>query len=83
MSKIEYYDNLTKHLFSPWWMYLLMGLNFIILSVLIILFPQFLAYLVAIFLLINGFTFLGISWFTWRIKHQHKKWKEKHTIPVQ
>ena len=30
MFNIEFYDSLTKHLFSPWWICLLQGLNFII-----------------------------------------------------
>jgi hypothetical protein len=83
MFKIEFYDNLTRQLFSPWWMYLLLGLNFILLAVLIFLFPEFLAWIVAIFLLANGVLFLGLAWNSWKVRGSYQKWKTKHSIPVQ
>jgi len=82
MFKPEFYDDLTRHLFSPWWMYLFLGLNFILLAVLIFIFPEFLAWLVAAFLLANGMIFLGIAWNVWRLRPRYHRWKKKHTIPV-
>lgn len=83
MFKIEFYDEFARHLFSPWWMYLLLGLNFILLAILIMIFPELLSWLVAIFLLINGIIFVGIALSTWRIRTQYSGWKKKHTIPVE
>ena len=83
MFKVEFYDDFIRYLFSSWWMYLFLGLDFILLGILILLFPQLLAWLVAIFLLLNGVVLLGIAWSVWRIRHQYGKWKKKYHIPVQ
>ncbi|GIV34294.1 MAG: hypothetical protein KatS3mg031_1829 [Chitinophagales bacterium] len=82
MFNIEFYDDPTMHLFSPWWMYMLMGINFILLAVLIFLMPELLAYLVGAFLFFNGILFLGIAWSAWSIKGKYRKWKTRHRIPV-
>jgi len=82
MFKIGFYDDLTKYLFSPWWMYMFLGLNFIILAILVFIFPEFLAWLVAAFLFVSGLIFLGIAWNSWRIRHRYNGWKSKHIIPV-
>lgn len=46
-----YYDRLTNFFSTPWWVYLLMGINMILLAILIMIYPKLLAILVAGFLL--------------------------------
>ena len=83
MFKIEFYDNLTRYMFSSWWMYLVLGFNCILLGVLILIFPSLLAYLIAIFLLASGVIFAVIAFSTKRIKKKYGKWKESHIIPIE
>ena len=82
MFKIELYDNLTRHIFSSWWMYLLAGLNFILLGLLIFIYPELLTFLVGFFLIFNGLIFIGIAWSVWKLRNRYVGWKKKHTIPV-
>lgn len=83
MFKIEFYDNLTKHIVSSWWMYLILGVNFILLAIFILLFPDLLAYLVATFLLANGIVFVILAWATKGIKGKYVEWKGNYKIPVK
>lgn len=32
----DFYDHLTSHIVSPWWLYLIMGVNFLLLAVLVL-----------------------------------------------
>jgi len=83
MFKVEFYNDLVKYVSSPWWMYLFLGLNFMLVAVLIFIFPEFLVWLVAAFLMANGLLFLGIARIVWRLRSRYQKWQTKHKIPVQ
>ncbi len=83
MFKIEFYDDLTRQLVSPWWMYLLLGINFLVLGILIFLFPKFLVLIISTFLIACGLLFFGIAFSVWRIRRKYNGWKNKHSIPVQ
>lgn len=74
--EIRFYDSYTDAVTAPWWMFCLLGLNFILLGGLIILFPQLLAYLVAAFLFFNGLVLMLIAWKFWRFKKQYRQWRE-------
>ncbi len=82
-NRIEFYDKLTGHLFSPWWIYLLMGVNLILLSLLIFFFPEFLAYLVAAFLLINGIFFFALAFQIRKLKKNYERWRKQYWIEVE
>ncbi len=82
-KRIEFYDNLTGHLFSPWWIYLLIGINLVIMSILIFFFPDFLAYLVAAFLLLNGVFFLALSLQVRRLKKNYERWRKQYWVDVE
>ena len=56
-------------------------MNFLLLGVLIVLFPQLLAYLAAAFLFFNGLVLLLIAWKFWRFKKQYRQWREKLWLP--
>lgn len=79
----DFYDNFIKHLFSPWWMYLIVGINLILLAILIIVFPEALAYLVAGFLMLNGILFIGIGFSLSRLKPRYNKWKNNYWIDIE
>jgi hypothetical protein len=79
--EIQFYDDYTDAVAAPWWMFCLLGLNFILLGLLIVLFPQLLAYLVAAFLFFNGLVLLLIAWKFWRFKKQYRQWREKLWLP--
>lgn len=82
MSRMDFYNSLTKFLVGPWWMYFLLGLNFVGLAVLILIYPQFLAYLIAAFLMVNGVIFLALAIRSWRLKHHYRYWRAQHRIHV-
>lgn len=62
-------------------MFCLLGLNFILLGLLIVLFPQLLAYLVAALLFLNGLVLLLIAWKFWRFKKQYRQWCSALWLP--
>ncbi len=80
---IAFYDNLTEHLFSPWWMYLLIGINFVLMAVLIFIFPELLAYLIAAFLLLNGLLLIGLAFQIRRLKKNYERWRGQYWIEVE
>ncbi|RMG23163.1 MAG: hypothetical protein D6730_14950 [Bacteroidetes bacterium] len=77
---IEFYDNYTGHLFSPWWMYLLMGFNFVLMAILIFMFPDFLAYLVAAFLLVNGIVMVALAFQVRSLRKNYHRWRKKFWV---
>jgi len=79
--EIRFYDDYTDAVAAPWWMFCLLGLNFILLGLLIVLFPQLLAYLAAAFLFFNGLVLLLIARKFWRFKKQYRRWREKLWLP--
>jgi uncharacterized membrane protein HdeD (DUF308 family) len=74
--QILFYDNYTREIISPWWLYLLLGANLILLAALIILFPPLAAYLIAGFLLFDGVLFLLIAYRLWQFKRRYRQWRE-------
>lgn len=79
-GKIAFYDNLAKHFFSPWWMYLLLGLNFVLIAALIFIFPELLAYLIAFFLLLNGLLLIVLAFQVRRLKKSYEQWRTLYLI---
>jgi len=79
--EIRFYDDYTDAVASPWWMFCLLGLNFILLGVLIAIFPQLLAWLAAAFLFLNGAVLLLIAWQFWRFKKLYRRWRETQWHP--
>ncbi|GAB4246408.1 MAG: hypothetical protein Tsb0034_25360 [Ekhidna sp.] len=77
-----YYDRLTSFFSTPWWMYLLMGINFILLAVLIMLYPELLAYLVAGFLLFNGLLMVILAFRYKSLRKKYRGWKNEYWIEV-
>jgi hypothetical protein len=61
MSDIIFAQEPVKQFFSPWWLYLLFGLNLIFLSIMIILFPDLLSLIVAAFLIMDGVMLLVLA----------------------
>ena len=83
MSDIIFAQGPVKQFFSPWWLYLLFGLNLILLSVLIILFPDLLSLIVSAFLMMDGVMLLVLSFTVLRINKKaenHKSGKEEIII---
>ncbi|MTI27100.1 hypothetical protein [Fulvivirga kasyanovii] len=77
-----YYDRLTSFFSTPWWMYLLMGINFILLAALIMLYPELLAYLVAGFLLFNGLLMVILAFRYRSLRKRNRGWQEDFWIEV-
>jgi len=75
MSDIIFAQEPVKQFFSPWWLYLLFGLNFIFLSILIILFPALLLLIVSAFLMIDGVMLLVLAFTVLQINKKAKKHK--------
>jgi len=79
--EIRFYDDYTDAVAAPAWLFGLMGVNFLLLGVLILLFPQLLAYLVAVFLLFDGLVLLLVAWKFWRFKKLYRRWREELWLP--
>ena len=75
MSEIIFAQRPVKQFFSPWWLYLLFGLNLIFLSVLIILFPALLSLIVSAFLMMDGVMLLVLAFAVLRINKKAEKYK--------
>lgn len=56
-----FYDNFTNSIWGPWKLYVLIGASLIISAILIFVFPELVAYLIAFFLLFNGILFCTIA----------------------
>ena len=74
--EIRFYDDYTDAVTAPWWLFCLLGLNFILLGVLIVIFPELLAYLAEAFLLFNGLVLLLVGWKFRRFKKLYRGWRE-------
>ncbi len=78
----DYYDRLISFFTTPWWMYLLMGVNFILLAILIMMYPELLAYLVAGFLLFNGIILIALAFRYRSLKKKNNGWHKEFWIEV-
>ncbi len=72
-KRAEFFDQFTNHLASPWWLYLMIGIELILFSVLIFIFPELLAYLVAAFLMVGGISFIAVAM---KIRNMYKKYHD-------
>lgn len=73
-----FYDNLTDSIVDTWTFYLMIGLSLVISGLLILIFPELLAYLVAIFLLFNGVLFLAVSYKMRNLKTKYEVWVDEY-----
>lgn len=60
-----------------------MGIDFILLAVLIVIFPALAAYLVAGFLMINGVLLVALGFKYRNLRNRYKKWKDSYWIDVE
>jgi len=79
--EIRFYDNYTAAAAAPQWLFLLLGLQFIVLGVLILVFPELLAYLVAGFFIFAGAIQLLIARHLSRLKKLYRLWRERFWTP--
>ena len=79
----DYYDRFTNFVTTPWWMFLLMGFNFILLAILISIYPDLLAFLVAGFLLFNGLLMVVLAFRYRSLKKKYSNWKSSYWIEVE
>ena len=79
----DYYDRFTNFFATPWWMFLLMGFNFILLAILIMIYPELLTFLVAGFLLFNGLLMVVLAFRYKSLKKKYKNWKSSYWIEVK
>ena len=75
--ELHLYDSYIRQIAGPWWLYLLLGLNLVLLAMLIMVFPELLAYLVAGFLLFDGLLFIGIGWQLRRLANLYNRWRQE------
>lgn len=74
--EIRFYDDYTKALASPGWLFCLLGLSFILLGTLIVIFPELLAWLVAASLIFSGAVLLAVAWQFRRFQKLYHQWRE-------
>jgi len=75
MSDIIFASGPANQLFSPWWFYLLLGLNLILLSALIVFFPALLWLIVSSFMMMDGLLLLWLAIAVYRTKKKPQKYK--------
>ncbi len=76
-----FYDHLTDFLVGPWKLYAAIGASLILAAILIFIFPNLLAYLIAFFLLLSGAMFVGIGLRLRRLRSEYQKWLEVYWEP--
>ena len=76
-----FYDNLTNFLVGPWKLYAAIGASLVLAALLIFIFPELLAYLIALFLLINGVLFLAVAWRLKQLRKEYQHWVETYWEP--
>jgi len=76
-----FYDNLTNSIVGTWRLYALIGLSLVVSALLIFIFPELLAFLVASFLLFNGVLFLGIAFQLKKLRRQYTRWVDEFWEP--
>jgi uncharacterized membrane protein HdeD (DUF308 family) len=69
-----FYDNLTDSITETWKLYVFLGTSLIVFGFLIFIFPQFLAYLVAFFLVWSGAILVNIGLKTKKLRGQYRNW---------
>jgi uncharacterized membrane protein HdeD (DUF308 family) len=76
-----FYDNLTDYLVGPWRLYALIGASLVVSAILIFVFPELLAYLIASFLLFNGVLFFGVAFKLKKLRSEYSRWVDEFWEP--
>lgn len=76
-----FYDNFTESIVGPWRLYALIGASLIVAAILIFIFPELLAYLIAAFLLVNGVLFFGVALKLRGLRRQYSRWVDEFWEP--
>ena len=79
--EIRFYDKYTDAVAAPQWLFCVLGLNFLLLGVLVLIFPALLAYLVAGFFIASGIILLLIARQLSRFKRLYRLWRERFWLP--
>ncbi len=79
--EIRFYDDYTEAVASPGKWFGALGLNFLLLGLLIVIFPDLLAWLVAAFLILAGAGLLVVAWQFRRFKQLYRQWRESLWSP--
>ena len=79
--EIRFYDRYTDAVTAPQWVFCLLGMLFLLLGVLILIFPELLAFLVAGFFIAAGIMQLFIARQLSRLKKLYRLWREKFWTP--
>ncbi|RMF66231.1 MAG: DUF3096 domain-containing protein [Calditrichaeota bacterium] len=72
-----FYDNFTDSIAGTWRLYGLIGLTLVLSAILIFAFPELLAYLIALFLLVSGVLFFGVALKLKKLRQQYDRWVEE------
>jgi len=79
--EIRFYDHYTAGVASPGRLFLVLGLNFILLGLLIVVFSELLAWLAGSFLFLNGVLLLAIAWKYWRLNKRYRRGRDAWWLP--
>jgi len=66
---------------SPWWIFALAGVYFIVLSTSVLSFLQILERWMAGCLIFCGHLFVGSAWKFWAIRKLYRGWRRNHWLP--
>ncbi|MGC8950681.1 hypothetical protein [Chloroflexus sp.] len=82
MYRIDFrpFDYLTAELAALWWFYLSQGLALIALGVAVIIWPELLAYLAAIFFIAIGVVLLVLGWRVRQVKRRYELFKQSFLL---
>ena len=80
-KKILFYDNLTNSLAETWSSFLLQGLVLILIGVMVVLFPQLIAAMVAATFIFMGLIFISIALKTRALRRKYTNWKDEFWEP--
>ncbi|NIR49248.1 DUF3096 domain-containing protein [candidate division KSB1 bacterium] len=76
-----FYDNFTESVAGNWRLYAIIGASLILAGILIFIFPELLAYLIAAFLLFNGVLFFGVAFRLKNLRRQYNRWVDEFWEP--
>lgn len=76
----EYFGRYGHNFSSPWWFYLLMGINLILFAVLIIVFPELIALLVASVIMLLGALLVAAAIRMRKSQRKGRNWEQRYWI---
>lgn len=76
-----FYENFTESMVGPWRLYLLIGASLMAAALLIFIFPELLAYLIAGFLLLNGVFFFSLALKLRKLGQNYRHWVSEYWEP--